>query len=174
MMPNSFFPASTSTGTTGLSGHRAYSLALIVLVVGWLMPELTLQAADRYWVAGSAPLDAVAAIPAAPYSLRKLRAAYIGAAIRVRVSPANTETDIGFAASGDLDISALNAFIGTGSGFVTTWDDQIGNGRDAALSVAGDQPHIVDNRGLEMQDGRPCFRFFGTGSIRVSTAPFTA
>jgi hypothetical protein len=49
----------------------------------------------------------------AAYSLRKLRTAYTGPAIRVRRSSDNTEADIGFTASGDLDQTALMAFVGS-------------------------------------------------------------
>jgi hypothetical protein len=52
--------------------------------------------------AAAAPLilDQIGAPSAAAYSLRKLRAAYAGNAIRVRRSSDNAELDIGFTASG--------------------------------------------------------------------------
>lgn len=46
------------------------------------------------------------------YSLRKLRTAYTGNAIRVRRSSDNTEQDIGFTSAGDLDQTALTNFVG--------------------------------------------------------------
>ena len=49
---------------------------------------------------------------AAAYSLRKLRTAYSGSAIRVRRSSDNTEQDIGFTSNGDLDTSVLQTFVG--------------------------------------------------------------
>lgn len=58
------------------------------------------------------------------YSLRRLRSTYSGPAIRVRRSSDNTEQDIAFTPSGDLDESALLSFVGAGNGFVTTWYDQ--------------------------------------------------
>ena len=57
---------------------------------------------------------------AAAYSVRLLRSAYSGSAIRVRRSSDNTEQDIGFS-GGNLDTSALTSFCGSGNGFVTTW-----------------------------------------------------
>ena len=48
---------------------------------------------------------------AAAYSLRKLRAAYSGAAVRVRRSSDNTEQDIGFTAQGELDTASLLSFV---------------------------------------------------------------
>ncbi len=46
------------------------------------------------------------------YSFRKLRTAYAGSAIRVRRSSDNTEQDIGFNASGELDKTSLSSFVG--------------------------------------------------------------
>jgi hypothetical protein len=71
---------------------------------------------------------------AVAYSLRKLRTAYSGSAIRVRRAIDNAEQDIGFDSSGNLDTTALLSFVGTGAldnGFVTTWYDQSGNGNNA-------------------------------------------
>ena len=50
---------------------------------------------------------------AAAYSLRKLRTAYSGYAIRVRRSSDNTSQDIGFDANGNLDTTSLLAFVGS-------------------------------------------------------------
>jgi len=57
---------------------------------------------------------------AVAYSLRKLRTAFMGSAIRVRRSSDNTEQDIGFV-NNELDTSSLTTFCGAGNGFVTTW-----------------------------------------------------
>jgi hypothetical protein len=79
------------------------------------------------------------------YSLRKLRNAYSGNAIRVRRTDL-TEQDIAFNSSGQLDTIALLAFVGTGAldnGFVTTWYDQSGNARNATQATALSQPIIV-------------------------------
>ena len=58
---------------------------------------------------------------AAAYSLRKLRTAYTGSAIRVRRSNDNAETDIGFNVFGELDTVSLAAHCGSNDGFVKTW-----------------------------------------------------
>jgi hypothetical protein len=50
---------------------------------------------------------------AAAYSLRKLRTAYTGPAIRVRRSSDNTSQDIGFNTDGTLDTTALTTFVGS-------------------------------------------------------------
>jgi hypothetical protein len=82
---------------------------------------------------------------AAAYSVRLLRTAYTGNAIRVRRSSDNTETNIGFTALGNLDTSALTTFCGSGNGFVTTWYDQSGNANNAVQTTAAVQPQIVSS-----------------------------
>jgi len=79
---------------------------------------------------------------AAAYSLRQLRGTYSGDAIRVRRSSDNTEQNIGFDGSGNLDTSALNTFCSGTDGFVTTWYDQSGNSRNQVQSSATKQPQI--------------------------------
>jgi hypothetical protein len=76
------------------------------------------------------------------YSLRKLRTAYTGSAIRVRRSNDNTELNIGF--DGDiLDITSLLNFCGVSDGFITTWYDQSGNANNATQSTTANQCQIV-------------------------------
>jgi len=79
---------------------------------------------------------------AAAYSVRKLRTAYTGNAIRVRRSSDNAEQDIGFVA-GNLDTTTLTTFCSGTNGFVTTWYDQSGNANNAAQIIALNQPQIV-------------------------------
>jgi len=81
---------------------------------------------------------------AAAYSLRRLRNAYTGSCIRVRRSSDNAELDIGFTSTGVLDTVALLAHVGAGNGFVTTWYDQSGNGRNVTQATGGNQPRIVN------------------------------
>jgi hypothetical protein len=95
---------------------------------------------------------------AAAYSLRKLRTAYTGSAIRVRRSSDNTEQDIGFTALGVLDESALTTFCGVGNGFVTTWYDQSGNARNVSQGTAANQLDIVSNGIVILQGAKPCLR----------------
>ena len=94
----------------------------------------------------------------AAYSVRKLRTEYTGNAIRVRRTDL-AESDIGFTAAGNLDTTALIAFTGTGAldnGFITTWYDQSGNGRNTTQSTALNQPKVV-NAGSVLIDanGKP-------------------
>jgi hypothetical protein len=99
---------------------------------------------------------------AGAYSLRKLRDGYAGSAIRVRRSNDNAEQDIGFDAGGNLDESSLTAFVGANSGFVTTWYDQSGNGRNATQTTSGNQPRIVNSGTVEKVNGKVAVRFTGS------------
>lgn len=106
------------------------------------------------------------------YSVRKLRAAYTGSAVRVRRSSDNTEQDIGFDANGNLDESALTTFVGAGNGFVTTWYDQSGNSRNSVQTTAANQPRIVNAGVVEKIGSKPAV--FYNGNQQLNTPAFTA
>jgi hypothetical protein len=53
----------------------------------------------------------------------------------------------------------------TANGFVTTWYDQSGNGRNATQTTAGLQPQIVSNGAIVTQNGRPMPRFNGSNTF---------
>ena len=110
-------------------------------------------------------LDGVSNVAAA-YSLRRLSSAYSGSAVRVRRSSDSTEQDIGFDGSGEFDIVAFSAFVGGGTGYVKTWYDQSGNGRDATQATPGNQPQIV----LSVVNGKPILRFT-TSRLSTSVSP---
>jgi hypothetical protein len=114
---------------------------------------------------------------AAAYSVRKLRGAYTGNAIRVRRSSDNTEQDIGFTALGNLDTTALTSFCSGTNGFVTTWYDQSGNGKNATQGTAANQPQIVSSGAVinvnskpsvKFQDATDFLRFSGTGGTSIT------
>jgi hypothetical protein len=109
---------------------------------------------------------------AAAYSLRKLRTAYAGSAIRVRRSSDNTEQDIGFTALNVLDEAALTTFCGVGNGFVTTWYDQSGNARNATQATAANQPRIVNSGVVELQIDKPALRFILANQQFLRTSTF--
>jgi hypothetical protein len=92
---------------------------------------------------------------AAAYSLRKLTFTYQGSAIRVRRSSDNIEQDIGFDSNGNLNTAALLAFCSGTNGFVTTWYDQSGNGRDATQSTGANQPQIVSSGSVILKNSKP-------------------
>lgn len=105
---------------------------------------------------------------AAAYSVRKLRTAYTGSAIRVRRSSDNTEQNIGFTALGNLDTTTLISFADGGNCFVTTWYDQSGNGLNATQTTAANQPQIVDTNNLITEGGKPTLRFDGSNDFFIN------
>ena len=117
-------------------------------------------------------LDGISNVAAA-YSLRKLRSAYAGSAVRVRRSSDSTEQDIGFDGSGEFDSAAFSSFVGGGTGFVKTWYDQSGNGRDLTQATTANQPAIT----VSAVNSKPALTFDGSndslsygGSITVGSA----
>ncbi len=107
------------------------------------------------------------------FSLRKLSANYNGSAIRVRRSSDNTEQDIGFV-NNELDTTALTTFCGSGNGFVTTWYDQSGNGRNATQVFAAAQPQIVSNGIIINLFDKPSLFFDGNNDfLEISYKPTT-
>jgi len=74
-------------------------------------PGLQFPSRGGPFALASLPLDGLPA-SAAAFSLRRLRSAYAGPAVRVRRSSDNAEADIGFTPAGDLDTRALLAHAG--------------------------------------------------------------
>ncbi len=101
---------------------------------------------------------------AAGFSLRKLSSTSTYA-IRVRRTSDNTEMNIGFDGSGNLDTTALTTFVGVGDGYITTWYDQSGLGRDAIQTIAGYQPQIVSGGIINTLNNKPAIKF-GQGTSR--------
>ena len=100
----------------------------------------------------------------AAFSLRKVRSAYAGSAVRVRRSSDNAESDIGFDANGNFNTSALTSFVGANNGRVVTWYDQSGNARHFTNSSTTTQPVIYDSViGPITDNGRPTISFAGYG-----------
>ena len=111
---------------------------------------------------------------AAAYSVRLLRTAYTGSAIRVRRSSDNTEQNIGFIGE-NLDTSSLTTFCSGTDGFVTTWYDQSGNANDATQSTAANQPQIVSSGSVINVNSKPCLQFTNssTQTLSYSTSLWT-
>jgi len=104
---------------------------------------------------------------AAAYSLRKLSYTYTGAAIRVRRSSDNAETNIGFV-NNNLDTVSLLAFCGAGSGFVTVWYDQSGNARNAVQETTTNQPTIVSLGVLQVVNDKASIKFISSSFTRLT------
>lgn len=79
----------------------------------------------------------------AAFSLRRVRMRYAGPLVRIRRSSDNVEQDFG---TGQTRVSwaEVLVFIGAGSGFVTVWYDQSGNGRNFLQATAASQPQLID------------------------------
>jgi hypothetical protein len=110
----------------------------------------------------------------AAYSLRRLSDFYGGSAIRVRRSSDNTEQNIGFDTSNNLDTTSLLSFCGAGNGFVTTWYDQSGNSRDISQSTAANQPQIVNNGSLITLNSKTTIQFNNTQLLTRSSFNVTS
>ncbi len=102
------------------------------------------------------PLDGLTTGLAGCWSVaRQLLSAYLGAAIRVRRSSDNVETDIGFTSLGALDTTALLTFVGTGDGFIHIIYGQDG-GVNLVTETTADQMLIVSGGALTVDgDGYP-------------------
>jgi hypothetical protein len=104
-------------------------------------------------------LDTYTGAAAAYSAARRLSSTYTGSLIRVRRSSDNAEQDIGYDGSNVLDESALTTFVGANNGFVTTWYDQSGNGRNATQATASNQPRIVNSGTIEKIGTIPTINF---------------
>lgn len=108
--------------------------------------------------------------PTAGYSMRKLDSLYSGSAIRVREDSGNTEADIGFDGSGDLDTTALLAHTSSNSGFIVKWYDQSGNSYDITQTTTASQPKIVDSGSVVEINGKPAILYDGSDDFMVQTS----
>lgn len=99
---------------------------------------------------------------AGAYSMRRLSSSYTGALIRIRRSSDNTEQDIGYDGSGDLDTAAITSFVGSNSAYVVKWYDQSGNAIDLVQTTSGSQPRIVNAGTIDTDGGKPCIVFDGS------------
>lgn len=113
-------------------------------------------------------LDSLTASANSAYSTRKLRTAYSGSAIKVRRSSDSTTQDIGFDGSGNLDTTALAAFVGANSAYVDTWYDQSGNALDLTQATTADQPRIVNAGTIDVINGQPAVYWHGAAGNNTS------
>lgn len=113
--------------------------------------------------AGGYLLDTITAVPVAAHSLRKLRSAYSGPCIRVVRAADSVEQDIGFDSSGILDVAALLAFTGSGTGAnaaVNVWYDQSPAANHATQTTASARVQMVKNGALiSTLNNRPSMLF---------------
>ena len=134
---------------------------------------------------------------AAAYSLRKLRTAYTGSAVRVRVSTSGAEGDVSFdvnntiSASSTVTVTAVgtsglsigqqvtfstfwNAGGSNQNGFVTTWYDQSGNANNALQTTQANQPQIVSSGVVVLENGKPAILNTATKGFKTSVINFSS
>lgn len=116
-------------------------------------------------------LDSFSAATTA-YSVRRLRSGYTGAAMTVRRSSDNAETDVLFDSTYQVSNSSLvsaggtfSAWYGASSVFVKTWYDQSTNANHATQSTTANQPRIVNAGTLDTYNGRTTINFNGSNSL---------
>ena len=96
--------------------------------------------------------------PTGLYSLRKVGAGYNGSCLRVQRSSDSTQQDIGFDASGNVNVAAATAFAGGALLTVAKWYDQSGVGLDLAQATAAAQPQF------NLINGKPWLSFAAMSS----------
>lgn|SRR5574343_234897 len=100
----------------------------------------------------------------AAYSWRKLKSTAT-LCMRIRRSSDNAETDIGF--NGTIwDEAAITAFVGASNGFIRTYYDQSGNGRNREINVIAAQPQLVSS-GTILKDGAYPYLDFNSASSTI-------
>jgi hypothetical protein len=156
-----------------------------LLATGTTTADLTVNAPSDSLLLDLYPNAATA------YSLRKLRTAYTGSAVRVRASTSGAEGDVSFdvnstiSASSTVTITAVgtsglsigqqvtfSTFWNAGGSnqnvFVTTWYDQSGNARDAAQTTQANQPQIVSSGVIILSGSRPSIIFDAINDFMVN------
>ena len=80
------------------------------------------------------------------YSLQRISGTYSGPAIQIRRSYDNALMDIGFTTDGSLDLTTIYSFVGTASGYLTTFYDQMAApDNNLTQPQTSAQPIIVSN-----------------------------
>jgi hypothetical protein len=139
------------------------------------------------------PLDAIKSTGASmAYSVRKLRLAYTGPAMKVRkgTGTALATANVSFNAAGVVDTGSiitvdsagttsgytvgatmsLKTFYGSASIFVRTWYDQSGNARHASQATLASQPRIVNAGTLDVSNAKASVYFNGSAMVLQATA----
>ena len=152
------------------------TIARAATMIGSVTAEATVTGATLD-VASSLILDLYPSAAVA-YSLRKLRTAYIGSAIKVRASTSGAEGDVSFdvnntiSASSTVTVTAVgtsglsigqqvtfSTFWNAGGSnqnvFVVTWYDQSGNASNLIQTTQASQPQIVNNGSVILLNTKP-------------------
>lgn len=169
-----YIPVNGSVTHSSATGSPVWTLTFVTLPTGIVNSDTLVillavpdfvgtYSIEQYLSAHTTPvpppfatLDAYQSNTKAAFSISKL---FTDAtrSLQVRRSSDNTTLDIGFV-DNLFDVTSATAFIGGGSGFVSKWYDQSGNGNDAATAIQANQPQLV----FGVQNSLPTLRFNGT------------
>tara|TARA_R110001606_G_scaffold13181_2_gene57598 strand:+ start:412 stop:2103 length:1692 start_codon:yes stop_codon:yes gene_type:complete len=103
------------------------------------------------------------------YSLRQLTTFENGSkvnVVRVRRSSDNVERDF---IDTEITDGTLVTFTGANDGFVVKWYDQSGELNDAVQTSAVNQPKLVDNGTVILDNGKPAIKYDSTGFDTLTT-----
>jgi hypothetical protein len=126
---------------------------------------------NPYTFAAAAFLDSFPGAVAA-YSLRNLSPSTTNV-IKVRRS-SGSPSEADFTAA-EVSDGTLASWVGAGNnGFVTTWYDQSGNGKNATQATSANQPIIVSSGSVILINSKPAIEFDGSNDILVSSPTLTA
>ena len=102
----------------------------------------------------------------AAYSVRKLRTAYTGPAMKVQDTVGGSTQDIYFDVNNNIDGAAIISYGGSNDVLVVTWYDQSGNSNDAEQPSSGLRPKIYDGTSGELvkENGKSALNFDGAGT----------
>ena len=103
------------------------------------------------------------------YSLRQLTTFESGNkvnVVRVRRSSDNVEQDF---IDTEITDGTLATFTGANDGFVVKWYDQSGNLNNAVQTAATNQPKLVDNGTVILDNGKPAIKYDSTGFDTFTT-----
>lgn len=107
----------------------------------------------------------------AVYSVAKTPS-WNGACMRIKRSNDNTQTDIGFTASGWFDMAAAVAFAGGSTITIEIWYDQSGNGYHA-IGAGADRPTLIVGNSINGKQPISFYKNTGTGGTWVGAAQLT-
>lgn len=112
------------------------------------------------------------------YSLQRVSSSHTGPVARVRRGSDNAESDFYASANGDLGLMmnglgvALKTWLGGAAGYLTTWYDQSGQGKNATQGAAGSQPLIdLNTRSLDMRGSK--FLALPNGTVPTGNSVYT-
>jgi hypothetical protein len=119
------------------------------------------------------------------YSLRQIVKAYTGNSILLRRSRDNFTLNIKFV-NGEFDTNSAINFLNGSTGYIVTWYDQTGNGRNITNVVAANQPKLsintfngkstvlFDTNLQQLQGNFGVFTFTGDGDVYVPNSVSSA